>query len=165
MVTDFQHQVAGIVHKHRLIVGVGAVGRISQPEVLPHHDTIAVAGLIEFPVAGHAHPVANHVVVHLLVVTHGSIKLPATVIQVVLAKGPVASKRHQPAVVDIYLQFCVLVNGLHLTDACLVLDGIALLPIDDELKACIVQIGLSISVGPPQVHSLILQLLEFARIK
>ena len=165
MVANLEHKVARIIHKHRLIIGVGTVCRVGQPKVLPHHDTVAVTCLKEFLVTGHAHPVADHVVVHLLVMAHGSIKLPTAVIQVVLAKCPITSQRHQSPVIDVNLQFGVLVNSLDLTDSRFILHGIALLPIDDKLKARIIQVRLAIAVWPPQPHPLVFKLGEFIGTK
>ncbi len=126
MIADFQHKILGIVHKHYLIIGVGTIGRVCQPEVLPHHDAVAVTSLIEFLVAGHTHPVANHIIIHLLVVAHSSIKFTAAVVQIVLAEGPVATQRNQSSVVDEDSEFCIFIYRFNLTDSSLEIDSIAL---------------------------------------
>ena len=76
--------VRGVIQEEGVIIGVGAVSRVGQPEVLPHHNAVAVARLIKFLVAGLAYPVAYHVTVHVAVVTHGHVVLAATVVEVIL---------------------------------------------------------------------------------
>ena len=165
VVADFQHKVTGVIHKHGVIIRVGTISRIGQPKVLPHHNTIAVTGFKEFLVAGHAHPVAYHVVVHLLVMAHGSVKLSTSIVQVVLAECPVTAKGNQPAVVNIDSQLCVFICGFYLTDTCLEIDGIALHAINRERETGVIQVGLTVAVRPPQAHPLVFKLLELIGIK
>ena len=96
---------------------------------------------------------------------HGCVKFPATIVQIIFTEGPIAAQRNQSAVVDKDFQCGVLVHSLNLANARFILDGIALLTIDDKLKARIIQVRLSIAVGPPQSHALVLELRELIRIK
>ena len=46
MATHTAHEILGIGNEHSLIVGVRAIHRVSQPEVLPDHDAVLVASFI-----------------------------------------------------------------------------------------------------------------------
>ena len=165
VIAYFKHKILGIIHKHRLIIGVRTIGWVGQPKVLPHHNAVAVTSFKELLVAGHTHPVTNHVIIHLLVVAHGSIKLPAAIIQIILTKRPVATQRYQASVINVDAQFSVPIHRFDLTDAGLEINSIALHAINRERETSIIQVGLAITVRPPQPHPLVLELREPIRIK
>ena len=71
-----------------LVVGIRAVHRIGQPEILPHHDAVLVAGIVELVVAGLPHPVADHGEVHVLVVAHGHVVFARAVAQQLTSGKP-----------------------------------------------------------------------------
>ena len=75
-------------HEQRVVVRVGTVPRVGQPEVLPHDDAVAVAGFVEFVVAGLPDPVADHGEVHVAVVADGGV--------VLARRGSAASIRGKP---------------------------------------------------------------------
>ena len=56
---------------------VGQVGVRVEPEIVPYHDAVAVARLVELLVGGRTDPVADHVVVHLAVQPDLQVVLPA----------------------------------------------------------------------------------------
>ena len=94
---DAADVVASIREKHCVVFGNRTVPRIGQPEVLPHDDAMAIAGLIKGIVADLADPVADHGEVHLAVVTDGGVVLAGAVAQLRLRQTPschrVAMKR------------------------------------------------------------------------
>ena len=98
-------------------------------------------------------------------VAHGSIKLPATIIQIILTKRPVATQRYQASVVNVDAQFSVPIHRFDLTDARFVVDSVALHAIGRERETSVIQVGLTVTVRPPQPHALVLELLELIRIK
>ena len=104
MLPDFQHHVAGVLHEEFVVVRVGAVGRISQPEVLENHHTIAVASLVELAVANLSHPVADAVQMHVAMIAHGCVIFAATIAEVVLRESPVAAHWHEAHTIDKNLQ-------------------------------------------------------------
>ena len=120
MAPDAVDEVAAVGEEQLFVVGVGTVPRIGQPEVLPHHDAVAVAGVVELIVARLPHPVAYHVVVHVAVVGHGRIVFAPAVVEVGLGEAPVAAEGDETLAVDEDLQCVVGVGIAHLTDSRLV---------------------------------------------
>ena len=135
MLAHAQGVVACVGKEHVLILRVWSVAGVGEPEVLPHHDAIFVASLVELLVAGHAHPVANHVEVHVAVVTHGDVILAASVEQVLLAEAPVAAERNEAFAVDVHRQAGVDVLVCHLSDARLVACAALHALVGSELEA------------------------------
>jgi len=89
MVADAQNHVLDVAQEHVVVVGIGAIQRVGEPEILPHDDAKLVAGLEELVVADLPDPVADHGEVHVAVVAHGGVVLAGTVAQHGLAKAPV----------------------------------------------------------------------------
>ena len=77
------HIVLCIVEEHALVVGVGSVGGIGEPEVLPEQDAEGVADVVELVVTCLPHPVADHGAIHVFVVGDGSLVVPLLVLEVV----------------------------------------------------------------------------------
>ena len=90
-----------------VVVGVGTVPRIRQPEILPHHHAIPVAGFVEFVVADLPHPVADHVEVHLRVVAHRGIVFARAIAQHRFAEAPIAALGNEAPAVDPHAQRAV----------------------------------------------------------
>ena len=116
-------EITGIAHEHHLVVGIRSVGRVGKPEVLPHHDAILVASVIKLLVAGHSHPVANHIEVHVAVQAHGNVVFPLAIVEVRLRESPVSAERHDASPVDEKFQLRVRVGISHLPYTCLVVDA------------------------------------------
>ena len=91
MASDTPHVVFGIAQEEHVVVRVRTVGRVGKPEVLPYHDTVSVARLVESLVAHLSYPVANHVEVHVAMIPHGDVVLTGAVEQVMLVESPVSS--------------------------------------------------------------------------
>ena len=91
MTTDSTQVVLCITEEKHVIIRIRSISRISQPEVLPDHDAMTVAGLIETLVTNLSHPVANHRTVHILMITHGDIILTRAVQQIMLIESPVTT--------------------------------------------------------------------------
>ena len=68
-----EEHILGILHKEFFVVGIRPVSRISQPEVLPYEDAVAVGRLVEFFIADHTHPVADQVKVFVSMKFHRSL--------------------------------------------------------------------------------------------
>ena len=100
-----------------VVVGVGTVPGIGQPEILPHHDAVAVAGFVEGVVADLPHPVADHVEVHVAVVAHGGVVLAGAVAQHGFAEAPVAAAGNEAAAVDPHAQRAAFLAVGELADA------------------------------------------------
>ena len=150
--------VFGIGHEETVVIRVGAVPGVGEPEVLPEQQTMAVAGFIEFAVAGLSYPVAYHIEVHLLVIPHRTVVLSASVAEVGLGETPVAAQRNHTAVVDKELQTGAHLLVGHLSYANLVVERVYLLTTLKKGKTGTVEVGLAIAHGPPEVHGLALQL-------
>ena len=75
------HIVVRIFQEHLLIVGFRAVNGICKPEILPHHNTVSVAGLIEFLVSDLPHPVADNIEVLSRFQSDSHVVLPGPITQ------------------------------------------------------------------------------------
>ncbi len=112
-----QQRVADVAQEHVVVVGVGAVDGVGQPEILPHHDAVAVAGVVEGVVAGLSHPVADHGEVHVAVVADGDVVFARAVAQHGFGEAPVAAARDEAAAVDEDLQRAAVFGVGELADA------------------------------------------------
>ena len=108
---DATDDVARVLHEHRLVVGIGSVPGVGQPEVLPDHDAILVAGVIELTVANLSDPVADHVHIHVAVVAHVGIVFASAVSQVGLREPPVAAQRIHAHAIDKEVQALAVAVG------------------------------------------------------
>ena len=151
------------MHKQSVIVRVGPVARIGKPEVLPYHYAVTVASIIKFLVTDLPHPVAYHIEVHLPVISNRDVILAFAIEKIVLAKAPVASKRHETLTVYPHLQFPVSALIRHLSDTCTIICSDLFATIRHKLIACIIHIRLAITVRPPKAHTLFTQLGVFLR--
>ena len=100
VIANFEQVVAGVVEEELVVVGIGAVPRIGEPEVLPDDDAVAICGVVEELVVGLADPVTNHVEVLVSVEAHGDVVLAGTVAQHGLREAPVATARNESPAVD-----------------------------------------------------------------
>jgi len=116
MVTETFHIILSIGDKHLRIIRIGSVGRIRQPEILPDHDTMTVASLIQFLVADLSYPVTHHRKVHISMVSHGDVVLTTPVIQVRLTESPVTATADKTTPVDKETQDAIILVEGHLSD-------------------------------------------------
>ena len=124
MAADALHIIFGIRDKHVGIVGVGTVSGIGQPEVLPDHDAVLVAGVIQFFVTDHAHPVAQHGEVHVGMIGHGCLIFASAVVEVRFAEAPVSTAADKAPSVDVEVQYTAVFVERHLADTYLEVAGI-----------------------------------------
>src|ERR1039458_5753581 len=150
---DAQHVVLDVGEEHGIVVGIGAIPGIGQPEILPHDDAVAVAGFVELVLADLAHPVADHVEIHFRVIAHGGVVFAGAVAQHALAEAPTAALGNESAAVDPHFQRAAFLAVGELPHARLerlsVGDGVGGCL---ELQAHVVEIGLAVSGGPPQLR-------------
>ena len=154
MIADTAYIVFGIGDKHFRIIRVWSVRRISQPEVLPNHNTVSVASFVKLFVTNHSYPVAHDVEVHVSMVSDGCIVLAATVVQIRFAESPVTAPADEATSVDVHVQDMIVFVVCHLPDARLKVYTVRNLIANLEDKACIVQIRLAIAFRPPQTRML-----------
>ena len=102
---------AGRIGRIRSVPGVG------QPEILPDHYAVTVAGVVEGLVVRHANPVADHGEIHVGMVANGNIVLAVPILQKVLRISPVAAKSNESPAVHVHAQPLVLVAALEGTSA------------------------------------------------
>ena len=163
MAADAAYVILGIGDEQVRIIRIGPVSRIGQPEVLPDHDTVTVASLIEFFIADHAHPVAQDVHVHIGMISDSCIVFTSAVVQVRLTESPVAAASDEAPSVDIHIQnTLVLIEG-HLADTGLVRKAVRKFSVGLERESSIIEVRLTISVGPPQTRMFHIQLSEAFR--
>ena len=93
-------------------------------------------------------------------VLNGNIVLAATVVEVVLAKAPVATTTNKAAAIDVERQRAVVLVECHLAHTHLERVFVRRFAIDLELKLRIIKIGITITLGPPEVEFLLLELGE-----
>ena len=155
MATDARDEVAGVVHEHLIVGRVGAVPRIGEPEVLPDHQSVAVAGLEEGLRSRLSHPVAYHRHIHVAMVADSSVELARPIVEIGLREAPVASHHHDTLVVDEDLQGRIHILVGHLADARLVAHLVAC-----GRESRIIEIRFTIAIGPPEAHRLTAELGE-----
>ena len=138
MVTDTLHIIFRVGNKHFGIVRIRTVSRIRQPEVLPNHDTVAVAGFIQFFITNHTHPVTHDCKVHIGMVSHRYIIFTCTVIQVRLTESPVTAPANKTTAIDKETQNLIILIEGHLADTDFKVFGIRYLVIYLKCEAGII---------------------------
>src|ERR1035438_7996117 len=142
-----------IWQEHGIVVGVGAIPGIGEPEILPDDDAVAVAGFVELVLADLAHPVADHVEIHFRVIAHGGVVFAGAVAQHAFAEAPTAALGNEAAAVDPHFERAALFAVGELADARLELFGVGNgVGGVFELQAHVVEIGRAVSGGPPQLR-------------
>ena len=101
ILTDAFYIILCIVKEHCIVKRIRTVSRVRKPEVLPYHDTMAVASLIELHVACLTHPVSHDVEVLVGVVLCSNIIFASSVVEVALAESPVTATTDEPSAVNI----------------------------------------------------------------
>ncbi len=101
MGTVFPYLVRRVLQEHFGIIGIRPVHRVGQPEIIPYHNSVLVAGLIKRRMVCHPHPVADHIQIcfpvqaDLIVVILRAVKLQAVI------HTPVSALCHYPASIAI----------------------------------------------------------------
>ena len=150
MIADAQNQVLHILQEEIIVIRFGAVPWIGQPEILPHHNSMTVAGFIERFIADLPDPVTNHGEVHFAVVAYGDVVFARAVAKHRFAESPVAAARDESASVDPYPQIAAIFAVGHVADACLegpLVDGLST-GFEGNLR--IVEVRFAITDGPPE---------------
>ena len=104
MIANAQQVVSRVREEQVVIVRVGPVPRIRQPEILPHHHAVAIGCVVERLIAGLPDPVANHVEVFVAMIAQGRVVFTRAIAQHRLGKSPVSAARDEPPPVDPDLQ-------------------------------------------------------------
>src|SRR5215831_7087697 len=104
MIANAQQVILRIYEEEIIIVRIGPVPGIREPEILPDHYSEAIGSVVECLVAHLADPVANHVEVLVLMEAQRSVVLARAIPQHRLGKSPVSPPRDEAASVDPYLQ-------------------------------------------------------------
>ena len=104
MLADKADIIPGIVKEHLIVIRIRTVSRIRKPEVLPNHDSILVAGIVELLIACLANPVTDHIQVHIPVHTRRGVIFLSTVAEIIFTEAPVAALREEAAAVDEHFQ-------------------------------------------------------------
>ena len=73
MAAHTAHVVLGITKEHHIVVGIGTIGGIGEPKVLPDHDAITITRLVERFVAYLSHPVAYHRKIHVAMIADSNV--------------------------------------------------------------------------------------------
>ena len=159
------HIIFRIGDKHFRIIRIGSVGRVSQPEVLPDHDTVAVASLIKLLVADHADPVTHHRKVHIGMVSHGDIIFTAAIVQIRFTEAPVTTTTDKATAIYKETQDMIIFIERHLADTDFEVFRIRNLIIHFKGEVGIVEVRRAVTFRPPQARVLHLQLREILDIE
>ena len=124
----------------------------SEPEVLPYHNSVAVAGIEERFSARLAYPVAYHGEVLLGVQPHGYVVLALAVAKQQFGEAPVAALAHEAPAVDIERQAPVVFGPRHLAYARAEGGAVADPPSVVGHERHVVEILLAVAVGPPEIR-------------
>src|ERR1700733_3720991 len=155
MISNAQHRVLYISQEQIIVIGIGAVPGIGEPEILPYQNAVTVAGFVEFVVADLPYPISNHVEIHLAVVTQGAVIFASTVAQHRLAKSPIAAASDKAPAVDEDSQRTVVLTVGHLADSGFQRLGVGYLPIlEFKFQFHVIQMRISVADRPPQLRIL-----------
>ena len=91
MVANADDAVVRIRDEHRVVVGVGSVGRVGEPEIVPDEYAVFVAGVEELFLADLADPVADHRHVHLLMQMNGGVVVLGFITEQGVVHAPVSA--------------------------------------------------------------------------
>ena len=114
ILSDSLDKILCICQEHLIVGRVRTVCRVGKPEVLPYHDSVSVACLIELHVSCLAHPVAHDVEIHVSMVCHCDVIFPCAVGEVVLRESPVSATTDESSSIYIYMEHFVDLLGVHL---------------------------------------------------
>ena len=136
-----------------VVEGVDVVGKNRvriEPEIVPYHDAVLVAGFVELLVGGGAQPVADHVEIHLFVQSYLGEVFLAAAAEHVLRKSPVRTFDEDAAVVDPEVEHAVLgvVVVFFQTEGYPLRVGGFAVDLDGQVAG--VEVGFAVAVGPPQ---------------
>ena len=81
MVADSSDIIFEVINKHIRMDGIGAIGRIGEPEILPDHNSIGVASIIKCFVINLTHPISDHIKIHVLVIPDSCVVFAGTIAQ------------------------------------------------------------------------------------
>ena len=165
MAADAFHVVFRVGDKQFRVIRIRSVSRVCQPEVLPDHNTMAVAGFIQLLVADHTDPVTHHREVHIRMISHRNVIFTATVVQVRFAESPVTATTDKAASIDKEGQDMIVFVERHLADTDFEVFSIRNLIVDLERKVRIIEVRRSVTVRPPQARVLDLQLRELLGVE
>ena len=156
MVAQTAHLVAGI-GLERLVVGHVVISHI-EPKVVPHHQAVTVAIVVELLVGDTARPQTNHVVVHVLVQANLGLVVRSVTAKQILAHAPVASTAEDALAIAIDVQYGIIDAVLHYpivvttnaeVEGRLVADAPCVAIAGKDFHGTGVEIGVAIAVGPP----------------
>ena len=133
-----RHPVAGICKEHRFVVRIRSVGRIGQPEILPDHYAVAVAGIVESLVRSLSDPVADHIEILQPVIADSDVVLFRAVVQVLLGEAPVSAHRVHPHSIDVQVKRTVAVFAPDFADSCLEMEGVGYLTVHPDNEAGVI---------------------------
>ena len=150
MVPDPQDRVADVAQEQVVVVGIGPIVGIREPEVLPDHDAVLVAGVVELVVSRLADPVADHGEVHVAMEAHGDVVLALAVAEIGLRKAPVAAAAHEASAVDPDPEGSPIFTVGELPHAGLERLRVGRLAVRHELEGDVVEVGIAVPVGPPE---------------
>ena len=151
VVADAEEVILRVGEEEIVVVGVGAVPGIGEPEVLPDHNTIVIGGVIEGFVAGLADPVADHVEVLVAVVTHSGFVFASTIAEHGLGKAPIASVSDESAAVDRYLEYAAVFGVSELATPVWNEVVSEIFAGDEEGDGNWIEVGFAVADWPPQL--------------
>src|ERR1700679_1539069 len=117
VVANAQQKISHVTHEEGVVIGDGTVPGISEPEVLPDHNAMPIAGLVKSLVADLSNPVADHGEVHLAVIAHACVVLTSAIAQHRFREAPVAPATDEAASIDGHRQLATFFAVGHLANA------------------------------------------------
>ena len=155
MVAQTAHLVAGI-YLERVVLNDIVVGHI-EPKVVPYHNTIFVAIVVELIVGDATRPQTYHVVVHLLVQADRQLILLAVHAQQILAHTPIATLDEDALTIAVDIEHGK-INDILLYAVLIFLDAeteratVRNRPSIKTLHLAGIELGLAVAVRPPQTR-------------
>ena len=121
-----------------------------EPKLIPDHDAILIAGVVEGLVRSHSHPVANNIEIHLLVKAEPSVVVSAVAAEDELGHAPTSPLKKERHSVDSEMENTILLGVGVLLDAKGDLLAVGNLLAGLKLQGAGVEVGVAIAVGPPE---------------
>src|SRR6201998_2047509 len=150
MIPDAQDKVVHVLQEELIVVWFRAVPRIGQPEVLPNHNPMAIAGFVKCVIADLADPVANHGEIHLTVIAHGGIVFARTIAQHRFAESHITPARDESAANDPDAQISAVFAVGHLANTGLEGSLVDYLSTGLYRDLCNIEIRITVADRPPQ---------------
>ena len=120
------------------------------PEIVPDHDAVFVAVLVKLVIGNRTEPITNHIEIHVFMKPYPSLVFLPAAAQHIFRHAPIGSFDEYGDSVDVDVEdIAILVIGIF-TDTERNVPGVGYFVTRQNFYFAVVQVGVSIPVGPPE---------------